>query len=138
MNGSPSSAGEPALPVRCSVAAVVRRAGEPGFLAVRRPLDDDRLPGVWGLPAVTLSQGELPEEGVRRIGREKLGVELSPTRFIGIRSANRGPYELILMDIEATLVSGEPHVAGAATTATRYIDQRWTDDLDILREGAGK
>jgi ADP-ribose pyrophosphatase YjhB (NUDIX family) len=124
-------------PVRCSVAAVLRNPENAReFLAVRRPPDDDRLPNVWGLPAVTLAPGELPEAGLRRIGREKLGAEIEPTRFVGIKSMDRGDYELILMDIEAGVVSGAPSVLLAETTATRYVDQRWTDDLLVLREAA--
>jgi len=122
-------------PVRCSVAAVVRRL-DGSFFAVRRPLDDDLLPGVWGLPAVTLLPGELPEAALRRLGHEKLGVELSPVRFVGILSADRGSYELILMEIEAEIASGEPDVHAATTAATRYLDQRWAADVELLREGA--
>ncbi len=132
--GSTPSCAEVAV-VRCSVAAVVRR-GDGRFLAVRRPLDDDRLPGVWGLPAVTISGGELPEQALRRVGREKLAAELEPVRFLGVRSADRGDYELILMDLEARLLSGEPDVRRATTNATRYIDQRWTDDLSLLADAA--
>ncbi len=125
-------------PVRCSVAAVIRRQGETRFLAVRRPLDDDKLPGLWGLPAVTLRPGELPEDGLRRIGYEKLGVRLEPFRFVGIRAADRGAYELILMDIEATVVEGEPDVYAATTMSTRYVDQKWARELGVLREAAEK
>lgn len=125
-------------PIRCSVAAVIRRQGEVPFLAVRRPPDDDKLPGLWGLPAVTLRPGELPEDGLRRIGHEKLGVRLEPFRFVGIRAADRGAYELILMDIEATVVEGEPDVYAATTTATRYVDQKWASDVEILSEAAAR
>jgi len=124
-------------PVRCSVAAVVRRP-DGRFLAVRRPPDDDRLPDVWGLPAVTLVPGELPEEALRRLGKEKLGVPLTPIRLIGIMSADRGDHELILMDIEAHLVSGEPDVHAAETRATRYVEQRWSDDISLLEAAAAK
>lgn len=124
-------------PVRCSVAAVVRRPDDvQSFLAVQRPPDDDRLPSVWGLPAVTLRPGELPEAAVRRVGREKLGAEIEPLRFVGIRSMDRGEYELILMDIEATLGAGEPDVRSARTDATAYVDQRWTRDLTLLADAA--
>jgi 8-oxo-dGTP diphosphatase len=122
---------------KCSVAAVVRRdAGGPEFLAVLRPPGDDPLADVWGLPAVSLLPGELPEAGLRRVGREKLGVELEPVSMLGIRRADRGEYELILMDIEARVVSGEPSVHGASSTATCYVDQRWTDDLPLLAPAA--
>ena len=124
-------------PVRCSVAAVVRRDGDPDrFLAVQRPPDDDRLPDVWGLPAVTLAPGELPEQGVRRVGREKLGTEIEPVRFVGIGSMDRGEYELILRDVEARLAGAEPDVRSARSAATRYVDQRWTDDLSLLADAA--
>lgn len=124
-------------PVKCSVAAVVRSPAHPGaFLAVRRPPDDDRLPDVWGLPAVTLADGELPEAALRRLGREKLATELEPRRFVGIRAADRGDYLLILMDIEAEVVGDAPDVHAARTTATTYVDQRWSESLEILKEAA--
>lgn len=125
-------------PIKFSVAALVRRPGEPGFLAVRRPPDDDRLPDVWGLPAVSLAEGELPEAAVRRIGVEKLAAAVEPRRSLGVKVADRGTYTLVLMDVEADLVSGEPDVAEATSSATRYVDQCWTDDLGILRQAAAK
>ena len=125
------------LPVRCAVAAVVRRDDDPAaFLAVRRPPDDDRLPNVWGLPAVSLFPGELPEEGLQRLGREKLDATLAPRRFIGIRAADRGDYLLILMDIEARVVDGEPDVMRASTQRTAYVEQQWTADLSLLADAA--
>jgi ADP-ribose pyrophosphatase YjhB (NUDIX family) len=124
-------------PIRCSVAAVVRRTRDGReFLAVKRPRDDDRLPDLWGLPAVSLQPGELPEAALRRLGREKLGVHLEARSFLGIRAADRGDYELILMDLEADLVQGEPSVRSATTAATRYVDQVWTEDLSLLRDAA--
>lgn len=125
--------------VKCAVAAVLRNpANEREFLAVKRPPDDDRLPDAWGLPAVTLRDGELPEEGLRRIGREKLATDIEPARLVGIKSTNRGEYELILMDIEARLVGPEPDVSRATTAATRYVGQQWTEDLLVLQEAARK
>lgn len=124
-------------PVKCSVAAVIRDPAEAeAFLAVRRPPDDTELPLVWGLPAVSLRTGELPEAALQRLGREKLGVRLSPRRFVGIRAADRGEYLLILMDLEAEVVTGHPDVHSAKTTGTAYIDQQWTTDPLLLAEAA--
>ena len=125
-------------PIRYSVAAVVRRPGDRQFLAVRRPLDDDSLPGLWGLPAVTLAPGELPEAGLRRVGTEKLGVRLEPVRLVGIDTADRGDYRIFLMDIEAEPVDGEPDVRAATSSHTRYVEQQWSADLDILAEAADR
>ncbi len=125
-----------AKPVRCAIAAVVRHPIDGRFLAVRRPADDDRLPNVWGLPAVTLRPGELPEDGLRRVGSEKLGTQLQPVRLVGFKSSDRGDYELILMDIEARVGAGEPDVASATTDATRYVAQQWVESVEILRRGA--
>lgn len=125
--------------VRYAVAAVLRHPRDPRrFLAVRRPADDDRLPDVWGLPAVSLAPGELPEAAVRRIGREKLATEIEPTRFVGARAGDRGDHQLILMDIEAALAGPEPDVTRAPTQRTRYVEQRWTSDLELLVDAARK
>lgn len=124
-------------PVKTSVAAVIRRPGDAAaFLAVRRPPDDDRLPDVWGLPAVSLRPGELPEVALRRLGIEKLGAHLRANRFVGIRAADRGDYLLILMDLEAVVLEGEPDVGRAESTATVYVDQQWTTDATLLAEAA--
>lgn len=75
---------------------------------------------------------------MRRIGYEKLGVQLQPLRFVGIRAADRGTYELVLMDIEANLVEGEPDVYAATTTTTRYVDQKWSNGVEILMPAAAR
>ena len=123
-------------PIKCAVAAVVTGPEDGQFLTVKRPDSDESLPGVWGLPAISLSPGELPEAGLLRLGREKLGVELQAVSMVGIRHADRGNYQLILMDIEARVVGGEPSVRRATSSATRYVDQRWISDPSLLREAA--
>ena len=97
--------------VRHGVAAAIRR--DDGLvLAVRRPHEPgEELPGVWGLPAVTLRGGEPPEEGVRRIGREKLGVELTPVRTLADGEQDRAGYALRMTVYEASL-AGEPSARG--------------------------
>ena len=70
-------------PAKNSVAVVVRDGGG-RFLAVRRPDDpEDPLAGLWGLPAITLRDGEDERAAVVRAGREKLGVELAATGKLG-------------------------------------------------------
>ena len=88
--------------IKRSVAVVVRGPEAGTFLVVKRPDDPgDPLAGVWGLPAVTLADGEDERAAVVRVGRDKLGVELAPGRRLGDASADRGDYLLVLADYEA-------------------------------------
>ena len=75
------------------------------MLLVRRPDDDESLPGVWGLPAASLAEGESEQDAVRRAGLEKLGVEVRPLAALG--------EELTMTDWRVEIVAGEPSVPQA-------------------------
>jgi ADP-ribose pyrophosphatase YjhB (NUDIX family) len=126
-------------PSKFAIAIVLANPkNEKEILVVKRPHDDDSLPNVWGLPAVTINDDKLPEEAVRRVGMEKLSTTIEPVSFIGIKRTERGNYELILMDIKAKLTGTEPSVINSKTKSTKYVDQRWTSDYSILKEAALK
>ncbi len=93
----------PSPEARRAVAAAVRR--DDGLvLAVLRPDEPgEELPGVWGLPAVTLRAGESPEEGLRRLGRDKLGAQLRPLRPLAQGEQRRAGYTLRMTVYEASL-----------------------------------
>jgi predicted TIM-barrel fold metal-dependent hydrolase len=127
-----------AKPARHSVAVVVRGA-QGSFCVVRRPDDPgDPLAGLWGLPAITLREGEDERAGVVRAGRAKLGVELAAGRKLGSLTADRGSYTLTLADYEATVVAGTPSVPQPDTSMTQYDACMFTDDPTVLAEAAGK
>ena len=131
-------------PVKHSVAVVVRQPVDDtekarAFLVVRRPDDPaDPLRGAWGLPAVTLRDGEDERGAVVRAGRVKLGVELAPGRRIGEKIVDRGGYLLRLADYEAVIVSGEPEVPQPDVSMTQYIACRFTADPAVLAEAAAR
>ena len=127
-------------PVKRSVAVVVREPCAPGeFLIVRRPDDPgDPLAGVWGLPAITLLDGEDEAGAAVRAGRVKLGVELALGGRIGERSADRGDHVLRLADYEATIVAGVPAVPQPDRSMTQYTACRFTGDAASLREAAAR
>jgi hypothetical protein len=129
-------------PVKRSVAVVVRRpGGEAGgeFLIVRRPDDpDDPLAGVWGLPAITLLDGEDERAAVARAGRAKLGVDLAAGPRVGAKAADRGGYLLRLADYEATVVAGVPAVPQPDDSMTQYTECRYTADPGALAEAAAR
>jgi len=126
-------------PTKFSIAAVVVNPDNSlEVLAVKRPPTDEVLPNVWGFPAITPVERELPELAVKRLGVEKLATDIESISFLGIKYTERTTYNLILMDIEAQLVGKYPSVATAITTGTKYVDQQWTSDYSIFTEAASK
>ena len=125
-------------PAKHSVAVVVRD-GEGRFLAVRRPDDpEDPLAGLWGLPAITLRDGEDERAAVVRAGHAKLGMQLAVGRKIGEQAADRGAYLLRLSDYEATIVGGTPSVPQPDDSVTQYVACEFTGDPAILSEAAAR
>jgi ADP-ribose pyrophosphatase YjhB (NUDIX family) len=115
-------------PLKRSVSLVIE--GPAGVLLVRRPDDDDSLPGLWGLPAVSLREGESEHEALMRVGREKLGVEVEPLRPIGDEEAERGGYRIAMRDWAASIVAGEPAVPQVGQ-GTQYVELRWGDPAEL-------
>jgi hypothetical protein len=125
--------------IKRSVAVVVRGPEAGTFLVVRRPDDPaDPLAGVWGLPAVTLAEGEDERAGAVRVGRDKLGVDLAPGPRLGQASADRGDYLLVLADYEATIVGGAPSVPQPDASVTQYVEWRYVADPAVLAEAAAR
>jgi hypothetical protein len=104
-----------------SVSLVIE--GPDGLLLVRRPEGDDSLPGVWGLPAASLAEGESEEDAVRRAGRDKLGVEVAPLQPLG--SEDR------MTDWEARIVTGTPSVPQDGPN-TQYSELRWGEPSELV------
>ena len=115
-------------PLKRSVALVIEGGG--GVLLVLRPDDDESLPGVWGLPATSLREGESEPEAVRRAARDKLGVDVRPLRVIGTDEDERPGYRIAMSDWAAELAAGEPAVPQTGE-GTQYVDWRWGDPAEL-------
>jgi ADP-ribose pyrophosphatase YjhB (NUDIX family) len=126
------------IPTEYAVAIVLRNGHRPDdFLVIKRPSTDLELGGCWGFPAIMLTEDESPEEGARRVCKEKLGCEGEPIRFLGAMHQERDGYNLLLMEIEVILVSGSyPDVSRASTQGTVYVDQTWSKDPEVVRTAA--
>ena len=94
------------------------------FLATRRPEDDDELPGIWGLPAATFREGETLTDIIARIGRDKLGVVLSPIRQLVSGTQPRTRYRLE-MELWEARMEGIP----------KHSNWQWAS-ADLLAPGA--
>ena len=116
-----------------SVALVIE--GPQGLLLVRRPDDDESLPGAWGLPAATLRPGEDEEDAVRRAGREKLGVEVKPLRPLGEAEDERPGYRIRMRDWAVEIAAGEPAVPQPGA-GTQYESWRWGDPAELAPSAA--
>ena len=110
-------------PVKRSAAVLVFNGDQ--ILAIRRPEDDDELPGIWGLPAGSCRDRESVEDVIVRVGRDKLGVTLTPVRILASGAQNRPRYQLSMELWEAS-IKGTPN----------YPEWKWAS-IDLLRPGAG-
>ena len=115
-------------PLKRSVALVIDGPG--GVLLVRRPDDDDSLPGMWGLPATSLREGEAERDALLRVGRGKLGVEVEPLEPIGEDEADRGDHRIEMRDWSARILAGAPSVPQPGE-GTQYVEYRWGDPTEL-------
>ena len=95
--------------------------GPEGLLLVRRPDDDEDLPGVWGLPAVSLAAGESEEEAAQ------IGSTVEPV-------GREGP----MTDWEARIIAGRP-VVPQPGPHTQYAELRFGEVAELrpaAREGS--
>lgn len=100
-------------------------------LAVQRPVNDEDLPNLWGLPAISLKAGESEGQAVLRAGKEKLGVELRVVGEIAAGTLERAGYVLHLTDYEAAIVSGEPKCPQRGS-GTQYAAWKWVDPKELI------
>ena len=119
-------------PLKQSVAIVIRNPAEPTqVLAVLRPANDEDLPNVWGLPAGTLRPGESWEEAVRRVGLEKLGVQLKVGDEVQRGDTERRNYRLEMRLYQAEIEKGHPFVPQPDLEHTQYVKWKWGTGEDL-------
>ncbi len=125
-----------------AIALVITRPPDTGadgkgveWLLVRRPPNDEELPGVWGLPAGSLRSGEDEADLIARIGRDKLGVTTRQGSLLIEGSVARPRYRLAMKLYGARIVSGVPAVPQSAPGVTQYASWAWRPPTD-LSDGA--
>jgi len=122
-----------------SVALVIYNEDKSKYLLIRRPLDDENLPGYWGFPATSKKNpNEKWEETVKRAAKTKLGIEVEIVKLVGEGTMDRGDYMLILRDYEVKITKGKPSVPQNVKGVTQYIDLKYTNDTSELEKAAKK
>jgi ADP-ribose pyrophosphatase YjhB (NUDIX family) len=116
--------------------AIVIKDSVGRLLIVKRDESDDSLPGVWGLPAATIREGETAEEAAIRAGRDKLGIVVQVKGFVGDDSLDRGSYVNHLREYEVDIIDGTPSVPQNDLTVSQYADLQFTDDPTMLFDAA--
>ena len=126
-------------PVKHAVALVLSNRGDLNqILMVLRPDDDDEFPGMWGLPAASLKPGETLEDAVRRIGTQKLGVDLNLGPQLGFGTQDRPGYILEMILLRAIPERHSPGISVEKPTPnltnlgiTVYSDWRWGHSKEL-------
>ena len=120
-------------PEKESVAVVIRNPEkENSVLTVLRPETDEDLPNVWGLPAATLRPGEGWVDAIKRVGLEKLGVQLRVGNELQHGSIERRNYRLQMRLYEAFIEKGTPFVPQPDDAFTQYAKWKWGGAEDLV------
>ncbi len=115
---------------------VIYRDGDKDeILVVKRPEDDEDHPGIWGLPATSLDEGENWEDAVHRAAREKLGIQIKVVDKLSEGHQLREDFDITLRNYEVEIVSGEPECPQEGRPGTQYDDWKWAEP-EILQESA--
>ena len=89
--------------------------------------------GRWSIPAGFVDRGETVEEAATREFREESGLEVKPTRLVGVYS--RAGDAIILVLYAGTVIGGEA-VAGDEVLEVGYFDAESPPPLAFDRDAA--
>jgi 8-oxo-dGTP pyrophosphatase MutT (NUDIX family) len=117
------------MPQAVSVVIYENSSGD-RVLAVRRPDEaGESFAGMWGLPAATVGEDETPEEAVRRLGRQKLGMTLEVGDEIIRESEESDGDRLKMVLFEAKAEEAEPKLVREwdPKDVTYYTAWKWAE-----------
>jgi ADP-ribose pyrophosphatase YjhB (NUDIX family) len=98
------------------------------LLIVRRPDDDEDLPGVWGLPATSIKDNESDHAAALRLGTRKLGADLTLGAVLAEGTQERATQHLVMNLYAATLGAASPILPepnDQIDGSTYYTDWQW-------------
>lgn len=114
-------------PIRHAISVVIQNENNETLFALRSA-NEPSYPLTWSLPSHYVKENETPEETVKRIGKNKLGVELGLAELLNEGTSDRGDFILFMHDYLAKIVSGEPQVM-----SEHYERLKWSEPTTQLR-----
>lgn len=105
------------------------------ILSVLRPENDEDHPGVWGMPATSLKDGESWEDAVHRAADEKLGVDVNIKQLQSEGFQHRENYDITLRNYEVEISLGQPDVDQKDIDSTKYVSWDWKP-IEDMKEAA--
>jgi ADP-ribose pyrophosphatase YjhB (NUDIX family) len=113
-------------PIKHAISVVIKNErGETLF--ARRSAHKKEFPLVWSLPSHFVVDGETPEQTIRRIGHDKLGVDLQMEQLLNEGYGERSDFRLFMHDYAATVLSGKPHIASGD-----FVELQWATAENFL------
>ncbi len=113
--------------MRHAVSVVVRNENNETLFALRSA-NESSYPLVWSLPSHYVKEGESPEETVKRIGINKLGVELESVELLNEGVIDRGIFTLFMHDYSAKIVVGDVKLM-----REHYEELKWSEPISQLQ-----
>ena len=114
-------------PIRHAVSVVIQNNKNETLFALRSPKSTS-YPLAWSLPSHYVEGNESHQETVKRIGKNKLGVDLEIGELLNEGNSDRGDFELFMHDYLATVKSGEPGIV-----SDNYTELKWSEPKSQLK-----
>lgn len=119
-----------------SISAAIFDASRTKVVGILRANDpEDRLAGLWGLPAVSLRGVENDHDAILRIGKQKLGTILTPIMLLGEKTAMVSEVlELTLRLWEASFENPPDFNQRDLTdkTVSQYVTWAWKSPDELI------
>ena len=112
-------------PVKHAVSVIIRDNDKTLF--VLRSPNKKRFPLTWSLPSYFIGEGETYYETIRRIGKDKLGVDLEPVSLLNEGYGERDDFRLFMHDYAAKIIDGTPHI-----NSDDYVKFSWEEPKSFL------
>lgn len=106
---------------RHAISIVIQNENDEILFALRSA-NKSSYPLAWSLPSHYVSENESPKDTVKRIGKNKLGIELEIGELLNEGKSDRGDFILFMHDYSATITNGEPNIV-----SNDYVELIWAE-----------